>query len=720
MDRPTFSPFWHRVASSKPRLRPHVQITRQHYRRGRWHVAHDPASNQFFRLNPVAYDLVCALDGERTVDEAWKLCLDKYADAAPTQNEVIELLSQLYSSNLLSIDAAPEVEQLLRRGRERTAKKIRQQVIGLMYFRFKLFNPDPLLSWLEPIFRPALSKTGLVLWALLVIVAIASIIPDARRIAGGLDSLSNPANWGWMLLTFVLLKAWHELGHGLICKRLGGQVPETGFIMLVLLPSPYVDASAAWAFRSKWQRALVGAGGMIFELAAAAVAALIWVRAADGTLLKELCSYVMISASITTIFFNANPLMRFDGYFILSDLLEIPNLMQRSVTMLKFLFQRHVYRIESARPPTTLPGEAIILLVFGVLSLAYRIFLFVVITFVVLGMFFIVGIILALWSAAAWFLLPTGTFVHWLATSPALGDRRGRAVMVSLAMAALTTVLVGIVPLPDWRRVTGVIEPIDRAGVYAGAEGFVKAVHARPGQNVNAGDPILTLDSPELESNIALAEANIRSLESSRREAIASGDPDSAAVALAQLGVYRESLIELKRRRGELVVRAPMSGVIVTADPDRLSGAYLQIGAPICEVVNPTKTRVAATLNQTEVAWIFQTPKDQLDLRMRPASDLSRVITGTSVVALPAAQRRLPHAALGVLGGGEFLLKPEDPSGKTSKQEQFIVQINAESEQLKGLPPGQRVYILATLPSKPLLDQVVERFSKALQGRFWL
>lgn len=156
-ERPTFSPFWHRVRSMKPRLRPHVQITRQFYRGRRWHVVRDPSSNQFYRLNPIAHEFVGLFDGTRTVEEIWKIVLERHGDAAPTQGESIQLISQLYNSNLLSADVSPETEQLLRRGRERTKQKAAQQAIGIMYFKIRVFNPDRYLAWLEPILRPVLN-----------------------------------------------------------------------------------------------------------------------------------------------------------------------------------------------------------------------------------------------------------------------------------------------------------------------------------------------------------------------------------------------------------------------------------------------------------------------------------------------------------------------------------------------------------------------------------
>jgi putative peptide zinc metalloprotease protein len=254
MERATFSPLWHRVRALKPRLRPHVQVTRQHYRGRRWHVAHDPASNQFFRLSPVAYEMVGLLDGSRAVEEVWNISLGNHGDAAPTQGEVIELLGQMYNSNLLAIDTTPETEQLLSRGRERLKRRISQQAIGIMYFRVKLFNPDRYLTWLEPILRPLINGWGFLFWCAWIIWALVRIAPHGEAIQESFRNVIDPTEWFSVFVVFVVIKAIHETGHGIICKRFGGQVPEFGAMLLVLLPSPYVDASATWAFPSKWRR----------------------------------------------------------------------------------------------------------------------------------------------------------------------------------------------------------------------------------------------------------------------------------------------------------------------------------------------------------------------------------------------------------------------------------------------------------------------------------
>jgi len=720
MDRPTFSPIWHRVRALHPRLRPHVDITRQRYRGRRWYVAHDPSSNQFYRLSPVAYDLVMSLDGRRTVEEAWTLSLQKFGDGAPTQNEVVELLGQLYSTNLLSVDSTPEVEQFLQRGRERVKRRLTQQAIGLMYFRLRLFNPEPILRFLVPILKPVLNRWGLLVWAIAVGAALVSILPEWPRLVGGFDQYVSPANSGWMLTMFVLLKLIHELGHGITCKRLGGQVPEFGVMLLVLIPSPYVDASSCWAFPSKWQRMAVGAGGMIFEIGCAAIAAFVWLASPDGSLAKQLAYFAMLTASVSTILFNINPLMKFDGYYMLADWLEIPNLMQRSQQMLHYLAQKYAYAVERPRLPSTLPGEQATLVIFGVLAMVYRVVLFLSITLFVVGQFFVVGLFLALWSTAAWFLLPAGKFIHWLASDSALVDRRARAIGVSLAAIAGLALLVGAVPVPDWRRGSGVVESVQQAGVYFRVDGFVDQVFVRPGSVVKEGDVLAQLSSPELVRARRTLKSQVDEYRVLREEARSKDKPAEVDMGDQALVLLRDQLDEIDLRIEALTVRAPQAGTIVGPSPQQMVGAFVRRGEPLCLLVDAGRLRVAATLGQNDAAWFNELDRSQYRVQMRTSSNVTRIVEGGAIWSVEAGQRTLPHAALGFVGGGQIETMQEDQQGRSTKKPVFTVYVEPAEGEVEGAAlglPGERVYLRFTLPSRPLLGQVVDRLQKALQGK---
>lgn len=705
----------------RPRLRPHVQITRQHYRGRRWHVVHDPATNQFYRLNPVAHEFIGLLDGVRTVEDAWKISLDRHGDDAPTQNEVIQLLSQMYQSNLLSGDVPPETEQLLQRGRRRLKQKALQQALGLMYFRIRLFNPDAILAWIEPILRPVLNRWGFLAWLVLVVFAASQLLPEWERLAGGFEGAIAPENWGWMGAMFVVAKAIHETGHGVITKRFGGQVPEFGVMLLVLLPAPYVDASAAWALESKWKRMAVGAGGMIFELGLAAVAALVWLNTADGQLVHQLAYNVMLTASISTVLFNANPLMKFDGYYMLSDLLEVPNLMQRSQQMLQHLAKVHLYRLENETPPTTQPGERALLIVFGILAMVYRVFLFISITMYVLGILFAIGLVLALWTGMMWFVLPLGKFVHWLASHQSLGEHRVRAVLTSVGVAVLLLVVVGAIPMPDRRRASGVVVSLTDPGVFCRADGFIAVAHVRAGDWVAAGAPIVTLANPEYAARLELQRATMREYQVIERRAT-QASPAQADVVRERLRALEKMEAFLVERLERLVVRAPHEGYVVGLDPATIVGAYAQEGQAVCQIVDTTNLRVVANLAQAEAAWHFDIGRERYDIEMRMYSDPFRVWRGGETLVMPAGQYELRHPALGFSGGGSVQTDPQDQSGTRTARPLFVMEVTpaietGEQREAWAGVPGQRVALRFSLPRSPLLVQWIDRLHKLIQGR---
>ena len=720
-ERPTFSPFWHRVRQLKPRLRPHVQITRQHYRGRRWHVVHDPATNQFYRLNPIAHHLVGLLDGRRTVEQAWTMVLQSHGDEAPTQHEALQLIGQLYSSNLLSVDATPEVEQMLRRGRDRRRKKAIAQAMGIMYFKIRMFNPDAIFAWLEPILRPLLNRWGFIAWVGLLIFTLANLLPRWSDLTSQFAGVLSPGNWWLLGVVFVVTKAIHEVGHGVILKRFGGQVPEFGIMLLVLFPAPYVDASSAWALENKWKRISVGAGGMLFELFTACVAALVWLNTVEGSLANQLAYNAMFIASVSTILFNANPLMRFDGYYILSDLIEVPNLMQRSNNQLKYYFKRYPYGLKDEHLITTSAAEKWILIVYGLAAFFYRIFLFITITLFVMGKFFAIGLLLAIWTAVMWFIVPIGKFVHWLAQNPSLHDKRARAIGASIAMGAMLVVVFGAIPVPDWRRAWGAVEPAQRSGAFALADGFIIDAHVAPGQFLREGDPIATLENPQLVADLARAKAERASIRSRLASAIQRESPAVDEIDRA-LRNAEDRIIDTENRLAQMVIRARHDGVFVGPDPSGAIGAFIRRGQSLGDVVSAHDTRVVATLDQRENTWAIRYARGDLPVRadVRFVSDASRTAQAGIVSIVETGVLDLASPALGYTGGGDIQLEPGDQSGTRATSRQFEMRLAPEPGEQWAGAPGERVRVRFTLPAKPLLVQWTDRLHKMVQGKIRL
>ncbi|MHC5157209.1 MAG: peptidase M50, partial [Planctomycetota bacterium] len=341
IERPTFHEAWYRVVDLKPRLLSNVRIYRQHFRGQLWYVLENASNNKFSRLSREAYFFVGLLDGHRTIADAWELCNEKQADSAPTQGEVIQLLGQLYSSNLLYADLPPDTVSLFNRYTQRMRRQIQGFFSNLLFIRIPLFDPDPLLDKWVPVVGKLFSKVGLVVWLLGVLTGLYFVIGNLNELMVQSADILAPDNLFWLYLSMIMIKVCHEFGHSFACKQFGrlngsgGQVHVLGVMFLVFVPLPYVDASSAWAFRRKWHRVIVGMSGVAVELFVAAMAAVIWANTSTGTL--HIIAYNLIFiASVSTLLFNGNPLLRFDAYYVLSDLIEIPNLGHRSRQYLYF------------------------------------------------------------------------------------------------------------------------------------------------------------------------------------------------------------------------------------------------------------------------------------------------------------------------------------------------------------------------------------------------
>lgn len=724
-DRPTFSQQWSRVARLTPTLRPQVQIHRQLYRGEPWHVVHDPVNNNFFRLNPVAYHLVGLLDGRRTVDEVWRLTLEKFGDAAPTQNEVIGLLGQLNQTNLLRVDLPADAAPLLERNRKRRLREWGGQMMSILSLRIPVFNPDRMLDWLLPFFKPFLNRWGLLAWFVFVTYSFIQFIPKLSEFYSNVDSVLAPQNWAWMMVIFIITKAWHELGHGIVCKNFGGRVPEVGIMLLVLLPAPYVDATSSWSFSDKWKRLMVGAAGMTFELILAGIAAIVWVHADGQTLVKQLSYNLVIMASVTTIAFNANPLLRFDGYYMLSDFCETPNLYQRAGRQICWLVQRYAFGLKNAQVVTTVPFEKWFFVVYGVVSQIYKVFLMFSISLIIAESLFTVGILIAAWGVISWAFIPLGKFVHWLVTSPALHEHRFRAVTVTIIFTALVVGSLGGIPMEDHRRADGVIESTNRTDVSIQSDGFLSKILVNTGEDVTKDQVIAISENPELVSKQAQLRAQLRGLQIELRGALAKSPVDAQA-AQFKIDAINEQLSQIDKRVEGLTLRAAQSGRFVGQNLYKFLGSFVKRGQTIGQITDLDSLRITALVDQAHSSSGFLGTIESIEVRN--VSDVLQVAPTKIYRQLEGGQTHLPHPALGYAGGGPIATDPSDQKGVTALRPQFVLWLDMpprtahhDTHQPRAETayyPGQRVYVRFTLSDrKPYLFQMIHRLRQVIGDR---
>jgi len=363
---------WYRVASLAPRLREGLALHPQRYRGQLWYVVEDRINGKHHRFDAAAYRLIQLFDGKSSVDQIWLRLAAQAGEHLPSQEDLLALLGQLHALDLLASDAVPDLAELRERDARHARQQWKQRWLNPMALRVPLLDPDAWLAPLANTLRPVLNRWGLLAWLAWVMPALGLALMHCRELTQNFaEQLLAFDNLILLALVFPLVKLLHELGHGIACKLHGGEVHDAGVMLLLFLPVPYVEASSAWTFADKRARMLVGAAGILVELGVAAGAFYLWLLQEPG-IAKAMAYNVAVLASVTTVLFNGNPLLRYDGYYVASDLLEIPNLAPRANQYWRYLVERHVLRRERAVSPVSAPGEAGWFFAYAPLSFAYR------------------------------------------------------------------------------------------------------------------------------------------------------------------------------------------------------------------------------------------------------------------------------------------------------------------------------------------------------------
>jgi len=750
IDRPTFSESWYRVASLRPRLRSSVQVFRQHFRGQMWHVLQDPGSNQFFRLNDTGYHFVGLLDGRKTVAEVWSICNQQLGDASPTQGEAIALLGQLYTSNLLQADVPPDAQGLFRRYKQRVGREVRGYLTNLLFIRIPLLDPDRFLEKWVGVFGAVFSIAGFILWLALVSTGVYFLLGRTDELGNQAMGILATTNLPLLAISFWIVKIVHEFGHGFACKKFGlraggGEVHTMGIMFLIFMPLPYVDASSAWAFRSKWHRVTVGAAGMFCELAIAAVAAIVWASVGDG-MVKVLAYNCMFIASVTTLLFNANPLLRYDGYYILSDLLEIPNFAQRSKSYLYYLVKKFIWSVHNPRNPANTTGEKIWFVLYGIASTIYRLFILIVILMFLSDrlpeQLKFLATIAAVVSGTVWLCTPLFKFTKYLATSGELARVRGRAVTSTLLTVTSIIMLVGVWPMPDRVRAEGVVEPLGLSVVYARTDGKI-ANFLPSGTTVSAGDVLINAmpadDDPqkrvefidnlnnELIARRLILQAEYEKIKRQQDWALAENEHAVLASRVEEAKAKAEQIQRVEDDIRNLTIRSPTSGVWISPDVDRLKGNFVQKGQQIGLIADRRpKNLIVRTVAPQEIGGMLYELRNRknhtIPLEIRIKGQPVPAFGGEIRKILNSAQDVLPSPALGYAVGGPVVTRQDDRQGLMAAEGFFEIHVTPRADKTDSgekitLLPGQRVVVRFDMPAKPLAAQWWRSLLQLLQKK---
>jgi putative peptide zinc metalloprotease protein len=707
------SPNWYRVAKLQPKLHSHIQIHRHDYRGLIWYLLEDTTTGRNHRFNPAAYQFIGLLDGERNVDSIHTQICNQLEDFAPGQEEIIQLLGQLHAADLIQTDVLINTEELFERQAQQKSSKLKQRLSNPVIQKVPLWDPEEFLNRHFAKVRWLFSAPVALLWFLIVSYASIQAVMNWTQINQHftINALS-PYNLLLVFLLYPPVKILHELGHAFSAKLEGGEVHEMGINFMMFMPIPYVNVSTATHFRSKYKRMLVSAAGILVESFLAALGLLLFLAAEPG-LVQDIGFNIFMIGGISSLFFNGNPLLKYDGYYILADALGIPNLFQRSGQYWRYLFQRYLFGLREVSSPANAPGEPFWFVLYSVLSQLYRLavlwFIFVIVT----EKFFVLGVLLAGWLVSIQILLPLYKALHYIFSSPGLKQKRNRAVFSSSAMITVFIGVFGFIPIPSYTFAEGVVWQPDEAQIKAQQDGFAGPLQVVNNQTVASGTPVMQLIDPFLETEAIIAQAKLNELQNQYRAKRISRLVEASIIKEA-IQVAESELNHILDKTESMSITAFKSGKILILEADDLPGRFVRQGELLGYILDDHPPTIRLAVKQDHIGQLRQ---NIVDIEVRLANDLHTVYPADIIRQAPEATNQLPSAALSTRGGGKFILDPSRPEQLQSLAKFFLVDLHFEPQQPE-LTLGARAYVRINHGGEPLAIQWFRRIRQVFLRQF--
>ena len=707
------SPHWYRVAKLQPKLHNQVEIHRHDYRGLIWYLLENTTTGRSHRFNPAAYQFIGMMDGERSVQEIYERICEKLDEFAPGQEEIIDLMGKLYQADLLKSGATADTEELFERQAQQRSSKLKQRFANPVALRFALWDPEDFLDRHFHKVGWIFSKWVGLAWVLLMLYTALEAAQHWPQISHhfSINALS-PYNLLLMFLLYPPLKFVHELGHAFSAKLEGGEVHEMGINFLLFMPVPYVNVSTATHFRSRYKRMLVSAAGILVESFFAALGLLLFLAAQPG-LVQSIGFNIFLIGGISSLFFNGNPLLKYDGYYVLADGLGIPNLFQRSSQYWQYLFQRYLFGLRDAVSPANAPGEAPWFVGYSLLSLVYRLGILWFILAVVTEKFFYLGVLLAIWLISLQILRPLYKALHYLIASPALQQKRNRALASSLSIGVALIAIIGFLPIPAYTLNQGVVWQPDETRLRAETDGFVKDLKVQNNQVVAVGTPLLSLHDPFLRSEARIARARVKELKSRYRAGRAKGNIE-AGMARGELQVAESELRHILEKASAMSVKAFKDGQLMLLEADDLPGRFLRKGDLLGYILDDEKPTVRMAVSQDHIGQLRQ---GVVDVKVRFASNPGMEFPAQILRQAPEATNQLPSAALATTGGGKFIVTPGSENQMIATEKVFLVDLKPDF-QGQEIPLGTRAYVRIDHGSEALASQWYRRLRQVFLRQF--
>ena len=663
-------------SSSRPltvRKRPDLTASRHRYQGTGYWVVKEPVGLQYYRFHDEEYFILNMLDGHISLQQIKDGFEQRFAPQKITFGDLQQFIGMLHRSGLVISNSPGQGKALEHRGRKKKNKEILGKFTNLFAVRFKGFDPERILNALLPWWGWVFSVPALIFFVVLMLAAALLLGSQYETVYARLPTFQQFfAADRWLILgaTMAIVKVIHEFGHGLSCKKFGGECHEIGFMLLVFTPCLYCNVSDSWMLPNKWKRVWIGAGGIYVEMILASIATFVWWFSETGTVVNDLCLNMMFLNVVSTVLVNGNPLLRFDGYYILMDLLEIPNLRQKSTEVLKRGFQKLCLGLELQDDPFLPQRGKLFFALFTMASVAYRwIVVFSICWFVIKVLepygLEAIGRIVAVIGFSGLIAQPIIQTWKFCRTPGRLSKVKRFNVLVSLGVLAVVLGAVCYIPLPHHVDCAFEIQPNDAGRVYAGTSGHVVWT-AKPGTEVKEGDVIAQLENHQLllemkgyESQDKLLRVQLENISGQKRY-----DRSLSAriqTIKKQLAANEEQRLKTEEKLKKLQITAPSDGIVIPPphrprqdagdgrlpswegtplDPHNI-GALLTPDDLICEIGTNDNFKAVLMIDQGDVQLVRVNMPVDMKLDSRRMETFSGTLQERSMEPLKSANTSL-------------------------------------------------------------------------------
>src|SRR5436190_16892567 len=565
-------------STSRPltlRMRPDLNARRHRYHGRTFWVVKEPVGLNYFRFHDEEFAILCMLDGRSSLDDIKEEFETQFTPQKITYHDMLQFVGMLHRSGLVISESTGQGHQLVKRRNEKKWRELMGKLSNVFALRFRGVDPERFLNWLYR-YTGWFFRWPTVVFVLCLALAALSLVAvnfeDFHRKLPAFHQFFGPKNWFYLGITMATVKVLHEFGHGLSCKHFGGECHELGAMMLVFTPALYCNVSDSWMLPNKWHRASIGAAGMYMELFLASIATFMWWFSSPG-LFNHIMLSVMFICSVSTVVFNGNPLLRFDGYYILMDILEIPNLRQKATEVLKRYVLEYCLGIEQQENPFLPQGNRWAFAAYTFAAVIYRWIVVFSIMFFLNKVFEpyglkIIGQLIAISGLVGLVVQPLWAAYKFFSTPGRMNKVKKERMIASAVVVACLLGFVLFVKLPFSVKCNFEVQAHDAAQVFANVQGQVVRIEKKPGDFVKEGEVIMELENMQLRYELAnmkgqLEEAQQRlaSLQRARFsdsdlvDQLATGEKDLEA----KQKLYDDKLKEIKR----LTIIAPKDGYII-------------------------------------------------------------------------------------------------------------------------------------------------------------